>query len=64
MNKYVVYVNDSNHKYDSVSYEIDFPSIREAVKYVHSLPSVHCCGHIEKWTYDKDGYISDVIMRF
>jgi len=34
------------------------------VKYVHSLPSMYCCGHVEKWVGDNGDYLSDVIMRF
>lgn len=62
--RYIVYVNDHNHKEDSVDYEMEFSYLKDVVKYVHSLPSVYCCGRVEKLV-EKDGdYLSDVIMRF
>lgn len=62
--RYIVYVNDNNHKEDSIDYEMEFSSLKEVVKYVHSLPSIHCCGHVKKFV-EKDGnHFSDVIMRF
>lgn len=62
--RYIVYVSDHSHKEDSVDYEIELSSLKEVAKYVHSLPSIHCCGHVKKFV-EKDGnYFSDVIMRF
>ena len=58
--RYIVYVNDHGHKEDSIDYEMEFSSLREVVKYVHSLPSMYCCGRVEKLVGD----LSDVVMRF
>lgn len=39
--RYIVYVNDHSHKEDSIDYEIEFTSIREVVRYTHSLHSTY-----------------------
>lgn len=62
--RYIVYVNDHDHKEDSIDYEVEFSSLKEVAKYVHSLPSVRCCGRVEKWVGKDGNYLSDVIMRF
>lgn len=62
--RYIVYVSDHSHKEDSVDYEIEFSSLKEVAKYVHSLPSIHCCGHVEKWVGKDGDYLSNVVMRF
>ena len=62
--RYIVYVNDHGHKEDSIDYEMEFSSLKEVTQYIHSLPSMYCCGHVEKWVGDDGDYLSDVIMRF
>ena len=62
--RYIVYVNDNSYKDDSVDYEIELTSIKEVVRYIHSLPSIHYCGHVDKLTLVDGEWLSDNIMRF
>ena len=62
--RYIVYVNDHSHKDDSVDYEIELTSIKEVVHYIHSLPSIYYCGHVDKLTLVDGEWFSDTIMRF
>lgn len=62
--RYIVYVNDHGHKEDSIDYEMEFTSLKEVTKYIYSLPSIYCCGRVEKWIGNDGDYLSDVIMRF
>ena len=62
--RYIVYVNDNGHKEDSIDYEIELTSIREIVRYIHSLPSIYYCGHVDKLTFVDGEWFSDTIMRF
>lgn len=62
--RYIVYVNDHSHKEDSIDYEMEFTSIREVVRYTYSLPSMYCCGHVDKLTLIDGEWFSDTIMRF
>lgn len=62
--RYIVYVNDNNHKDGSVDYEIELASIKEVVSYIHSLPSICYCGHVDKLTFVDGEWFSDNIMRF
>jgi len=62
--RYVVYVSDHGHKEDTLDYEVYLTSLKEVVKYIHSLPSMYCSGRVEKWVGDDGDYLSDVIMRF
>ena len=62
--RYIVYVSDHAHKEDSFDYEVEFTSIREVVRYTHSLPSMYCCGHVDKLTLIDGEWFSDTIMRF
>ena len=62
--RYIVYVNDNSHKDDSVDYEIELTSIKEVVRYIHSLPSICYCGHVDKLTLVDGEWFSDTIMRF
>ena len=62
--RYIVYVNDHSHKEDSIDYEIEFTSIREVVRYIHSLPSICYCGHVDKLTLVDGEWFSDTIMHF
>ena len=62
--RYIVYVNDHSHKDDSVDYEIELTSIKEVVRCIHSLPSIHYCGHVDKLTFVDGEWFSDTIMRF
>ena len=62
--RYIVYVNDHGHKDDSVDYEIELTSIKEVVRYIHSLPSIYYCGHVDKLTLVDGEWFSDTIMRF
>ena len=62
--RYIVYVNDNSHKDDSVDYEIELTSIKEVVRYIHSLPSIHYCGHVDKLTLVDGEWFSGTIMRF
>ena len=49
--RYIVYVNDNSYKEDSIDYEIELNSIKDIVHYIHSLPSIHYCGHVDKLTF-------------
>ena len=62
--RYIVYVNDNGHKEDSTDYEVELTSIREIVRYIHSLPSIYYCGHVDKLTLIDGEWFSDTIMRF
>ena len=62
--RYIVYVNDNGHKEDSIDYEIELNSIKDIVRYIHSLPSIHYCGHVDKLTLIDGEWFSDTIMRF
>ena len=62
--RYIVYVSDHSPKGDSVDYEMEFTSIREVVRYTHSLPSMYCCGHVDKLTLIDGEWFSDTIMHF
>ena len=62
--RYIVYVSDHAHKEDSFDYEMEFTSIREVVRYTHSLPSMYCCGHVDKLTLIDVEWFSDTIMHF
>ena len=62
--RYIVYVNDHSHKDDSVDYEIELTSIKEVVRYIHSLPSIYYYGHVDKLTFVDGEWFSDTIMRF
>jgi hypothetical protein len=62
--RYIVYVSDHSHKEDSIDYEMEFTSIREVVRYTHSLPSMYCCGHVDKLTLIDGEWFSDTIMHF
>ena len=62
--RYIVYINDNNHREDSTDYEMEFTSIKEVVRYTHSLPSMYCCGHVDKLTLIDGEWFSDTIMRF
>ena len=62
--RYIVYVNDHSHKENSIDYEMEFSSIREVVRYTHSLPSMYCCGHVDKLTLVDGEWFSDTIMHF
>ena len=62
--RYIVYVNDNSYKDDSVDYEIELASIKEVVRYIHSLPSICYCGHVDKLTLVDGEWFSDTIMRF
>ena len=62
--RYIVYVNDNGHKEDSIDYEIELTSIREVVRYIHSFPSMYCCGRVDKLILIDGEWLSDTIMRF
>ena len=62
--RYIVYVNDHSHKDGSIDYEIELASIKEVVRYIHSLPSIHYCGHVDKLALVDGEWFSDTIMRF
>ena len=62
--RYIVYVSDHSHKEDSIGYDMEFTSIREVVRYTHSLPSMYCCGHVDKLTLVDGVWSSDTIMHF
>ena len=62
--RYIVYVNDNNHREDSFDYEIEFSSNKDVVSYIHSLPGMYCCGHVDKLTLIDGEWFSDTIMRF
>ena len=62
--RYIVYVNDNSYKDDSVDYEIELTSIKEVVRYIHSLHSIYYCGHVDKLTFVDGEWFSDTIMHF
>jgi len=63
--RYIVYITELGHKYDSISYEEECSSLKDVVQCIHSLPSAQgYCGHVDKLTLIDGEWFSDTIMHF